>query len=248
MNNKNEVLTRLYNADSNNDKFSILEEVMAKAGFDAVLYSFYPKLSQLAKSLQPVFQFSRGYKPLLENYQKENFSDNDFVIRLVTEGAVEPIDWWFHAKKVKISVQEKKVNHIARHQFGVTKGICLPTLTNDLGIAGVNLISFKAEDEHRELDAENLENLHNCARMYHNHIMISKNEQSQFILPILDILTPKKKLVIKHLISGKPMKSIEGVTERYAEKLLLELRKGFGNISKNELIYLLGLINISEYL
>jgi hypothetical protein len=248
MNNKNDILTRLYNANANSEKFTILEEVMCDAGFDAVLYSFYPKLSQLAKSLQPVFQFSKGYEPLIENYQKENFSGDDFVIRLLTEGAVEPFDWWFQAKKTKMSDQEKKVNHIARHQFGIMKGICLPTLTNDLGIAGVSLISFKAEDEHRQLDAKDLDQLHNCARMYHNHIMINQNEQSQFILPILDLLTPKKKLVIKHLISGKPMKTIEGVTERYAEKLLLELRKGFGNISKNELIYFFGLINISEYL
>ena len=40
----------------------------------------------------------------------------------------------------------------------------------------------------------------------------------------------------------------EDITTRYAEKLLIELRKQFGNISTNELIYLLGLLNISEHI
>jgi len=52
------------------------------------------------------------------------------------------------------------------------------------------------------------------------------------------------------LITGQPKKTIAdvGVTERYADKLLMELRKTFGDISTNELIYLLGLLNITEYL
>ena len=40
----------------------------------------------------------------------------------------------------------------------------------------------------------------------------------------------------------------EDISTRYAEKLLIELRKQFGNITSNELIYLLGLLNISEHL
>ncbi len=38
------------------------------------------------------------------------------------------------------------------------------------------------------------------------------------------------------------------ITIRYAEKLLVEFRKDFGNISNNELIYFLGLLSITEYL
>lgn len=40
----------------------------------------------------------------------------------------------------------------------------------------------------------------------------------------------------------------EEISTRYAEKLLIELRKHFENISTNESIYLFGLLNISEYL
>ncbi len=81
--------------------------------------------------------------------------------------------------------------------------------------------------------------------------MIHQDARYKFILPILKTLTPKKIILIKYLISGKPMKYIsdnEDITTRYAEKLLIELRKQFGNITTNELIYLLGLLNISEHL
>jgi len=245
---KSEILTSLYNANSCEEKFSILEEVILDAGFDAVLYSFYPKLSQLAKSLRPVFQFSNGYASLVEHYQKHDFSRHDFLIRLLENGETNVMDWWPLAEKIELSDEEKHVNHIARHKFGITKGIVFPTLYNDMGVAAVSIISFKAEDEHRQIEAKVINELHSCVRIYHDHMMVNQDDQIQFILPILELLTPKKKLVIKHLISGQPMKNIEGVTERYAEKLLLELRKGFGGISKNEMIYYLGLINITEYL
>jgi FixJ family two-component response regulator len=81
--------------------------------------------------------------------------------------------------------------------------------------------------------------------------MVHQDSRYEFILPILESLTPKKKMVLKYLISGKPMKNIAeeaDITTRYAEKLLVELRKDFGNISINELIYFLGLLNITEYL
>jgi FixJ family two-component response regulator len=81
--------------------------------------------------------------------------------------------------------------------------------------------------------------------------MTHQDARYKFILPILESLTPKKKIVLKYLISGQPMKNItddSDITTRYAEKLLVELRKDFGDISKNELIYFLGLLNITEYL
>ncbi len=81
--------------------------------------------------------------------------------------------------------------------------------------------------------------------------MIHQDARYIVILLILQTLTPKKIIIIKYLISGIRMKYIadnEEISTRYAEKLLIELRKHFENISTNESIYLFGLLNISEYL
>ena len=53
------------------------------------------------------------------------------------------------------------------------------------------------------------------------------------------------------MLTFQPMKSIPhtfGIAPRYAEKVLLGIRQEFGNITSNELLYILGMVNIHEYL
>ena len=243
-----EISALLYQASSSEEKFAILEKIILDLGFDALIYSFYPRLSLLSKSLQPVFQYSKSYASFAEVYKKNKLSQHDFVIRLIKEGMMDVIDWGETANKISLTEEEIKTNIMAHHQFGIEKGITFPTLSSDLGLAGVAIVSFKPEDMGKVIDPEVLAYLQTCSNIYHDHMIIHQDDRYEFVLPLLKLLTPKKKIVIKHLISGKPMKNIDGVTVRYAEKLLLELRKDFGDITKNELLYLLGLLNISEYL
>jgi len=248
--NKN-FLQRLYDSKTLEDRFSALEHEITMSGFDAVLYSFAPQLSHLADSISPVFQYSEKYSDLLSNYQKHNYNENDFIIRLIKEGRLSAIDWWYETQKISLSKEEKEVNRVCREIFGVTKGLTFPTLSSDMGFAGVSIISFSETYIHKEVSTTMLEHLKICSEMYHDHTMAHQDARYQFILPILESLTPKKKIVLKHLISGQPMKNITeeaDITIRDAEKLLIELRKEFGNISKNELIYFLGLLNITEHL
>jgi hypothetical protein len=242
---------RLYDSKTLDEKFSALEFEVCNAGFDAVLYTFIPRLSLLKESLQPVFQFSQAYTEIIENYQKNDFSENDFTIRLVEDGNLATIDWWNEAEKLALTKKEQHVIDVTKDEFNVSKGITFPTLSNDQGIAGVSMISFNKDYLHKKIDTKILEYLKICCRQYHDYTMVHQDARYKFILPILQALTPKKKIVLKHLISGQPMKNIANesdITTRYAEKLLVELRKDFGNISKNELIYFLGLLNITEYL
>lgn len=244
-------IQRLYDSETLDEKFSALEFEVLNSGFDAVLYTFIPKLSLLKEPLQPVFQFSESYTEIVENYQKNNFGKNDFTIRLVEEGKLAIIDWWNEAEKLTLSKEEQHVVNVTKNKFSISKGITFPTLSNDLGIAGASMISFNKDYLHKKIDSEILGHLKICCRMYHDHTMIHQDARYKFILPILQALTIKKKIVLKYLISGQPMKNIteEGdITTRYAEKLLVELRKDFGDISKNRLIYFLGLLNITEYL
>lgn len=242
------IAEKLYNAADMEKKFQVLEAVVLNAGFDALLYTFIPKLALKAESIKPVFQYSEHYKPFIEHYFEHDYNKHDFLIRLVESGEMDFIDWWEVAESIELSSEEKHVNSVARHDFGISKGITFPTLSSDAGIAGVCAVQIdrKVEPVNKEL----LRYLQACSRVYHDHMIINQDDRYNFILPILESLTPRKKAVLKHLISGKPMKKIveQGISERYADKLLFELRKEFGNISKNEFIYMLGLLNISEYL
>ena len=55
----------LYDAESLDDKFSLLEFEIKRCGFDGVLYSFIPKLTRLSDTLKPVFQHNESYRPLV---------------------------------------------------------------------------------------------------------------------------------------------------------------------------------------
>lgn len=244
------IAQQLYDANSIDDKFSILENEIKCAGFDGLFYSFFPKLSKLSKTLQPVFQFSDSYAPLIKSYQENNYLEDDYIMRLLEEGNLDIIEWWKAKDFTKLSNKEEELSNIIRYEFKITKGITFATLNSDVGLAGASIISFKADSENWNIGENLLGQLKRSIQIYHDHMMINQDDRYKFIYPLLETLTPKKKTVIKYLITGKPMKNISdvGITERYGEKLLLEIRKSFGNISKNELIYLLGLLNITEYL
>jgi len=242
------IAEKLYDADNIEQKFQVLENITINAGFDAVLYTFMPKLMLLTESIKPVFQYSEKYRPIVENYLEHDFRHQDFTIRLAESGYMDIIDWWKVAGTIKLTNEEKNFNHIIKEKFGVTKGISFPALSSDVGIAGASIIQLNREV--KPVDEKLLQYLKKCFKIYHHHMIVHQDDRYRFILPLLESLTPRKKAVIRHLISGQPMKNIveQGISERYGEKLLSELRKSFGSISKNELIYLLGLLNISEYL
>lgn len=244
-------IQRLYDSKTLDEKFSELKHEVTLSGFDAVAYTFIPKLSRLTESLQPVFHYSESYSELVDYYQKHNLNRNDFIIRLVEEGRLDVLEWGKETKKATLNKEEKILSKVVKDVFGVTKGVTFPTLSNDMGFAGISVISFDKKYQDQDIAPEILKHLQKCSKMYHDHTMIHQDARYEFILPILETLTTKKKIVLKYLISGQPMKNINEkaeITTRYAEKLLVELRKDFGDISKNELIYFLGLLNITEYL
>lgn len=245
-------IQHLHDSTTLDEKFSVLECEVESSNFDGVAYTFIPKLSQLTNSLQPVYQYSTSFKKLVAYYQKNKLYQNDMLIRLIKESKkLDILDWVDDSRKATLSPEEQIIKEVAKERFKVTKGFTFPTLCNDMGYAGVNIISFDKEYTEKKIDPNLLNHLKHCCKLYHDHIMTHQDARYQFILPILDSLTPKKKIVLKYLISGQPMKNItnsEDITTRYAEKLLVELRRDFGDISKNELIYFLGLLNISEHL
>ena len=232
--------------------FKALEDKINALGFDGVLYSFYPKPMYMNQNIQPVLHYSDRFAPFVGHYIENNYGNRDFVLRLALQGRLEPIDWWQEIEQGNVSPEEQEVTQDARDQFGIQHGLSIPVLFGTFAIAGISVIntnSNRAEFPTRK--EASLEALYEIATHYHSEVIKSSKALHFFILPLLESLNDTKRKVLKHLISGKPMKTIEdvyGVKQRYAEKVLLDIRKEFGGISANELIYILGMINILEYL
>ena len=105
--------------------------------------------------------------------------------------------------------------------------------------------------EFQALKKKSLPELTTLASNYHSRIIMSEEDMRFFIEPLLKRLNDTKKKVLKHLLSNQPMKTIsetEGISHKYAEKVILKMRKEFGDISTNELLYILGMVHIHQYL
>ncbi len=72
------------------------------------------------------------------------------------------------AEELDLTKNEKKVNKVAKETFGITKGVTFPTLSNDMGLAGVSIISFKDSYANKILETNVLNYLRKCARQYHD--------------------------------------------------------------------------------
>jgi len=232
--------------------FSVMEDKINALGFDGVLYSFYPKPMYMNQNIQPVLQHSGSFTPFIGRYVEKNYGNRDFVLRMALQGRTDPVDWWQEIEQGNVSPEEQEVTQDARDNFGIQNGLSIPVLYGTFAIAGISVISSESDKaKFQALKAQSLDSLCDIATNYHSEVIKSTKELHFFILPLLESLNDTKRKVLKHLVSGQPMKTIEdihGVKQRYAEKVLLDIRKEFGGITANELIYILGMINILEYL
>jgi len=232
--------------------FDELNFKISEMGFNGVLYSFYPKPMYMNKTIQPVLHYSDSLSPFIAHYIENNYGNSDFVLRLALEGRSEPVDWWHEVHHGGVSRAEKRVTEDARRYFNIQHGLSIPVLFGTFAIAGISVISHNPDEAYfQRLKNKSINKLRKLATQYHSEIIKSTKELNYFILPLLENLTPTKRKVIKHLLSGHPMKRIEeiyGIKQKYAEKVLADIRQEFGGISANELIYILGMINIIEYL
>lgn len=244
--------------DKNKSSISISREFIKlvsdvlELGFDGVLYSFIPKPIYANKEIQPRLEYSKRFVPYVSHYLKHDYGRNDFVIRLCSEGRSEPIDWWEEINAGNLSDAERVVTEDAKNLFGIHEGLSIPVPSGKFAIAGISVICIKEDaDYFQKIKHESLNTLQTYANAYHANVVQSHKKMQSFIYPLIDSLSDTKKKVLKHLISGQPMKTIPhnyGISQRFAEKTLIGIRKDFGNISTNELMYMLGMINMDEYL
>ena len=232
--------------------FDELVSSVSKLGYDGVLYSFFPRPMYLNSKIQPVLHYSESYSSFVAHYLQNDYGNRDFILRLALEGRSKPIDWWEEINSGDVSAEEAEVTMDAKQEFGIKHGLSIPVLSGSFAIAGISLISMKGNDaEFQALKKKSLPELTTLASNYHSRIIMSEEDMRFFIEPLLKRLNDTKKKVLKHLLSNQPMKTIsetEGISHKYAEKVILKMRKEFGDISTNELLYILGMVHIHQYL
>ena len=240
------------NYTSFGENFDTLISKINGIGFDGVLYSFFPKPMYMNEKIQPVLQYSESFAPFVAHYLNNNYGNRDFILRLALEGRSEAIDWWEEIQAGKISADEAEVTQDAKENFDIHHGLSIPVLYGEFAVAGISLVSFTDDlDRFASIKSQNLEEITELASGYHSKIIMSREEMRFFIEPLLERLNGTKKKVLKHMMSGQPMKTIQNtvdISPKYAEKVIFKMRKEFGDISTNELIYILGMVHIHEYL
>ena len=234
------------------ESFDQLISEIEKLGYDGVLYSFFPRPMYLNSKIQPVLQYSESYAPFVSHYLENNYGNRDFILRLALEGRNTPINWWEEIDSGDVSPEEAEVTLDSRQNFGIQQGISIPVLSGSFAIAGISAIRKTGSDaDFKKLNDRSLPELKQLASNYHTKIIMSQEDMRFFIEPLLERLNETKKKVLKHLLSNQPMKTIpetEGISQKYAEKVILIMRKEFGDISTNELLYILGMVHIHQYL
>lgn len=234
------------------EAFTALTDAITDLGFDGVLYSFYPKPMYMSKDVQPVSHYSDSLAPFVAHYIENNYGNCDFVLRLALQDWRKPIDWWEEINAGHVTREERAVTEDARKNFGIQYGISIPALRGKFAVAGISVISKNSSGSHfQKLKKTHLAQLFSLSSDYHNTVFHSRESLRFFIKPLLDSLNDTQKIVLRHVLTFKPMKSIPhtwGITPRYAEKVMLNIRHEFGNITTNELLYILGFLNLDDYL
>lgn len=200
----------------------------------------------------PIFQVSETYpQTFIDHYVGARFDKQDFTIKQIEDGNLTPMDWWDCQQKGQITSAEKQVIQVAREDYGIENGLSIPTMSQPEGIAGVSIISEETDQAFRQLQTENGVQLNICTKLFHDCVFNIPEYKSQFLIPAIANLTETEKKVLRYLVSGLPMKAVQdgtGVPYKYATKVLGEVREKFGKITKDKLVYALGLLNILEAL
>jgi len=228
-------------------EFNKLVKQIKHLGFDGVLYSFYP-MYMYNKKIQPVLHNCENFTPFVNHYLENDYGNQDFVVRLALQGQRE-IDWWQEIDSGNTSDEEKKVTEYSKNNFNIHHGLTIVIPFYKFAVAAVSVVSMSDDtDIFQNMKNTHLSTLHECANEYHENIINSNKMLQLFISPILEKLNSKAKQVLKHLINGQPMKDIPNISQKYAEKILFGLRDDFGGVTTNELIHMLGLINLQKHL
>lgn len=249
----------LYKATSFDEAFAEFQKAVFQLGFDGVLYTYIPRpLINSKFCARPVYKVSEGYSPdYLSHYADARFDKYDPLIRAVEGGVQRPIDWWGDLcdayKRDEKSSQE--VMEVSR-SYGIKNGVTLPLLSGERGLAGASCISHDPKVS-ALFFSETLDALTLRAKLFHTLVMSDACYKDEFVRPLVSAFSQTQLRYMSGLADGKSTGVIAselGTTSRYLEKSMLGLRRklsgvgddGTATVTRNQVIYYAGLLNILE--
>jgi len=227
--------------------FGALERAALDLGFDSVSYTYIPSvIGNAFQQFSPVFKTSKSYNTkFIEHYVANNFAEKDFTIKRIKGRSLTPISWWQEADNKTISREEKRVIEVARADYGLRHGISIPTYSDGENMAGVSVTNADPDYQFSLLYTEKMETMCRIARIFSDRVLVMPRSRACFLLPLLEEMSPTEKQILKNLALGKALKAIAadlGISYRYAGNVIERLRSKLGNISRDQLLYVAGLI------
>ncbi|QTR49448.1 helix-turn-helix transcriptional regulator [Candidatus Thiothrix anitrata] len=238
-----DLVADLYACASLNERFKMYEKCIQKLDFEAASYTFIPKIvTETQLNTPPVFVRSALFpESFIEQYVTDRFDKNDFTIRAIQNNVLCPMDWQDCFQSDSLTDAEKNVLFLAKQEHNIQNGISLPMMNDSVGIAGFSIVSSMQDVDFTRVKQQNLNTLQLCTKAFHDIVFSRVYAYHEFIPSVLLDLSDKEKIVLEYISKGKTMeelgKSNAPVSKRYGEKILLELRQKFGDISTHELIH-----------
>ena len=245
---------QLYKTASIDDMFALLEQSIVALGFDNVSYTYLPRvLATSDLSIAPVFKISTDYnRDFIEHYSKAGFAKHDFTIKRILKGDLSPIDWWQEQNNQQLSSEESEVIRVAREDYQIRNGLSLPTFSDGYSLAGLSLVSEANDTAFAKLCRESTDIAHQMAFMFSDRVLNRADFYGLFYQPFTNQLSNTEKRVLIGLSEGLNVKEIAeniGRDYKYISNFVLDrLRKKFGNVSRDKLLFEAGANRIDQLL
>lgn len=242
----------LYSSTDLETMFTALEKAVQAMGFDNISYTFVPgALGQSLSGLSPIFKLSKSYNTkFIQHYSAANFGRDDFTIKRITGGDLTPMSWWREAENKRLTKSELEVIAVARQEYGIHQGISVPTFSDGYNIAGVSVTREEIDWGFDRLCKERGDYLRKIALMFSDRVLCLSEARAVFTAPILQMLSTTEKQVLCELARGRNLKAISRELKldyKYvANSVIKSLRKKFGNVTRDTLMYEAGILNLSR--
>jgi len=241
-------VSRIDRAKDFNECFHELTLEAEKLGFDGVLYTYTPFFfTDDNVDFQPIMRVSENYgTDYLQYYQEHNYVAYDHMVAAAQNGEDRIVDWFFEAETIPLIGKPLEVLETAR-KFGIRNGLSFPTHLSKQAFAGASFISRKDDEFFKSECLPNAQLIRVLAEIFHYKVITEQHYQEVFIVPFLQQLSSTKLKVLKLLALGRMPKQIAsdlGKTTKYIQNLIGEIRKDFGNVPRDRLLYLAGVLDI----
>ena len=232
------------------ERFKIYERYIHTLGFEGATYTDIPRFPMdMSFQYSPVFVFTDSFpQSFLTQYKEDQFERHDFTIRRVSSYCTDILDWRENELRKQVSLAEAKVIRIARADHRIRNALTIPTMTGIAGIAGASIVSSDTDAHFQLLKAERLRTLLLMTKSFHFFVLSDQSWGAQFMQSLLDELSEKEIKILHHMAKGEAFKrveySVDVASSKVAANILDKLRGKLGGVTRDRLMFLVGLYNL----